>query len=1382
MKSESVKLNFKYYFIWKFEFLGDFTKIFMPTSPVYVAVGASAGGLDAVQQLFQRIPADLGFSYVIVQHLSPNFKSLMPELLGKFTAMQILTAEDGMEILPNQIYLNPQRKNLTIEKGRFKLIDKPDTDHLSFPIDILFHSLGKEYKEKSVGIVLSGTGSDGSRGIKTIKEEGGLVFVQDPLSAQFDGMPNTAISTHLVDFVGKPEIIAEKLVLLARRKPAIAEEIFKDRKNQSYFFKILDEVYSATGINFKKYKYNTLLRRLTKRLTLLNLTDFESYFNYIRDKEEEKSFLKQDFLIGVTSFFRDKEAFDLIKSQVIPDLCVQVPENNILRIWVVGCSSGQEVYSIAMLLADHIAELKLNIDFKIFATDLDKEALQVASKGIYLANEGNEIPEKLLTKYFTKRIDRIQIDKFIRDRVVFSVHDVTVNPPFSHVDLISCRNLLIYFENAAQKEVISYFENSLKKDGYLFLGSSESIGDFSGAFDTVDSKLKIFRKKIEGKSFSELKKGVQNLNTTSYFEHLDLHKTPIKNTKEPVSNIDKLNELAYYRYLTKKFGPVSIFIDRDFSIRFINGNLKYWFNYTSGVFSSRLDTLLGKETFELIRLAVLKLGETGSSLLVQNRSVNLDGKELKSSINISRIKDLLKGEELFLLEFTKTKPSKTSGISLVSQAQLDHSSLEKIDTLETELDQKNFQIQTLVEELEANIEELQSANEELMSSNEELQSSNEELQSVNEELHTVNSELQEKNKELIKLNDDVTNFITSSDISTLFLDVDFRIRKFTPGVSKIFKIQSSDYGRPVTDFSTNFSEMEKRSLLEECSDALENFTTHEKEVRDNEGNWYFRKVSPFITAERKVEGVIVTFVNVSKLKSTTLRLRETETQLLTALEAGNMAWWELEYPSRKITSSENIAALMGGHDPKNFSSLDFFNEITHPEDRQIVGDALQAHIDGIEDHYHAEYRIIAKDGSCLWFKGVGRITYRDGEEFVISGVVTNITKNKEAELQLKEAIQRAEVSFIYKNQFLANMSHEIRTPMNSLVGFAGLLRTPNLDEKKHHMYIDFIESSAKQLLNLIDDIIDVSKIESGELKMVYSDCHVKSLLFELQESFNTTKEKRKKDHLDIVMNVPKEYDHLVIQTDAGRLRQVLSNLIGNALKFTHQGHIEFGFYASKSKIFFYVKDTGMGIAPENLDIIFERFSRLNENIAGYEGTGLGLSISRGIIQMLGGEIFVDSELGVGTIFRFHLPLHQSSDSVVSENLDQFVEKGTELSRLKGKRILIAEDDPISRVYLSEILKEFEVEVLTAEDGEQAVKLFSQTSNIDLILMDVAMPKMNGINATQAILKLNKETPIIAQTAYAMIGDKEELLAKGFSDYLSKPVDKKLLLSKILKLI
>lgn len=341
-----------------------------------------------------------------------------------------------------------------------------------------------------------------------------------------------------------------------------------------------------------------------------------------------------------------------------------------------------------------------------------------------------------------------------------------------------------------------------------------------------------------------------------------------------MGSIDKINELEYYKYLIKKFGPVSIFIDRDFTIPFINGNLKYWFNYTSGVFSSRLDTLLGKETFELIRLAVLKLGESGSSLIVQNRLIKLDGKELNSSIKISRVRDLIKGEELYLLELTKTKPRQNSELASVSPAQLDHSSLEKIESLETELGQKNFQIQTLVEELEANIEELQSANEELMSSNEELQSSNEELQSVNEELHTVNSELQEKNKELIKLNDDVTNFITSSDISTIFLDVDFRIRKFTPGVSKIFKILPSDFGRPVTDFSTSFSEQDKESLLQDCEDALENFAVHENEVKDREGNWFIRKVSPFITAERKVEGVIVTFVNVSKLKSTSIRLRD----------------------------------------------------------------------------------------------------------------------------------------------------------------------------------------------------------------------------------------------------------------------------------------------------------------------------------------------------------------------------------------------------------------------------------------------------------------------------------------------------------------------------
>lgn len=1342
-----------------------------------VGIGASAGGLDAIQQLFSHLPSDLGFSYMIVQHLSPNFKSLMPELLGKFTDMKILSVESPMGIEPNCIYLGPQAKTLTLEDGKFKLIDKVKTEHLTFPIDLLFHSLGADRKESSIGIVLSGTGSDGSRGIKTIKEEGGLVFVQSPDSAQFDGMPNAAMATNLVDFVGNPKELARKLKQLSKQGLPEFDAILKEKEGKNIFFRILDEVFKTTGINFKKYKTNTLVRRLTKRVALLNFNSLPDYLDHLVKNPEERQLLKQEFLIGVTSFFRDKDAFEILKTKVIPEICLKKEDNQLVRVWVAGCSTGQEVYSLAILFLDVIQSQNLNLDLKIFATDVDKEALQVASKGLYQGSEASDIPDHLLYRYFTRKGDKIQIEKSVRDKVVFSVHDVTVHPPFKYMDLISCRNLLIYFDHPAQKDVISNFETSINHEGYLFLGNSESLGDISPLFHSVDSKWKVFKKISDSPDSKGSKSESREILSTGYLESLT--SSDDKNNSSSQSNNNLLSELAYFKFLTKKNSPVSVFIDKEYTIKFIQGNLFYWFKYQTGLFSSRLDSLVGKEVFDLVRFSIHKLDQSRSSVVIKNVATHFEKKDLKSNIKISKVENLVKGQSLYLLEFTKTKPAELSQTSELNQVLIDSNSIERIGKLEEELEESNFQLQTLVEELEANIEELQSSNEELMSSNEELQSANEELQSVNEELHTVNMELQEKNKELLVLNDDITNLISSSEIATLFLDTQFCIRKFTPAISSLFNLKKSDTGRSIMDFSSNFPESERTLLFQDCSEVLETFSTKEKEVQDENGNWYYRKVSPFVTKDRKIEGIIVSFVNVTNIRATSFRLNQLEYRLMAALQAGNMTWWELELPSGKSVYSDNYAIMLG-YSPEEFTEMNDFMNLIHPEDYELIMKTLQNHLDSLTESYRCEYRIKNSYGEYQWFVSTGKKTHQEDSKAIIAGVSIEITKLKNDELRLKEAIKNAEISYLYKNQFLTNMSHEIRTPMNALVGFAGLLRSPDLEESKKEMFIDYIENSSKQLLNLIDDIIDVSKIETGEMKINVSECYVYNLLFELKESFENLKQKKGKNEIEIRVKVPEEYKRLMIYTDAARLRQVLTNLIGNSLKFTHKGFIEFGFTVSEDKIFFFIKDTGIGIPDEKLEQIFQRFERLNEHVAGYEGTGLGLSISRGLIQILGGEMIAESELGVGSTFRFSIPISLEKKELKVDLEEHFELSTQQLEKMKGIKILIAEDDPTNRMYMKELLHLVKALPVFAKNGIEAIDKYKLNPDVKIILMDIAMPEMNGIDAANAILEVNPEIPIIAQTAYAMTGDRENFLSKGFSEYISKPLDKNELIDKILK--
>ena len=1212
-----------------------------------VGIGASAGGLDAVQTFFANIPENSGLAYVVIQHLSPDFKSLMPDLLAKYTNMEIFTAEHMQEIKPNCVYLNNRNYNLGIENNHFVLINKDPNLQLNLPIDIFFHTLGKNKKDKGIGIILSGTGSDGSRGIKTIKEMNGTVLVQNPESAQFDGMPLSSILTNVPDFILPVKEIAETVVNYVKNNNKLTSNnlnylsLNNEKANDNTFESILTLIHEHTDIDFTKYKSNTLLRRLEKRINLHNIDTLEDYLEYLKKNKEEIVAIHNDFLIGVTTFFRDKEAFKVIKEEVIPNLCFNRGYNDTIRLWIPGCSSGEEVYSIAVLLEDYIISNNLTIDYKIFATDIDKKALSYASRGAYSVNNIEDIDKEILEKYFIKSGGNIEIISRVRDKIIFSYHDVTADPPFIKLDLISCRNLLIYFSNDTQKNVLAGFQFALNKDGILFLGSSESLGAISSLFSTLNNKFKIFKnlkatrrinKKNEAYNYPKLR-------SISPLKEL------VKRNQSPV--LEKDNELSYYKILSQKHAPVSVFVDHEGNVEFVLGSFKKWFNQNDGSFDRNIFQMVNPKMSSIIRNGLRRVEKSGKSISIKNIVyTEEDGKDLVSDLYFDIIKKNSLDKPKFLIQFGESVPSEADKRIHLTNDDISEFSKHRIESLEQELNFKNQQLQNIVEELETSNEELQSSNEELMSSNEELQSSNEELQSVNEELYTVNSEFQEKNRELEDLNNDMINLLSSSDIGTLFLDIDLNIRKFTPEIKRIFNLESIDIGRSLTAFTSNFNPETRNTLIENSKRALEDLKTFEDEIQDIYGNWYLKRINPFITFDKKIEGVVIAFIGINEIKEKEEELKKNRFYINKAQEITKVGSWYLDVESNEISYTDVMYKMYELNPSKEIPPFNEHQKIFTEESWNLITKCNEEAINkGLPYDIEIETKKLKEKPKWIWTKAEP-LYDENGKVTAIWGVSQDITERKEQELKLIEAQRKAESANIYKNQFLANMSHEIRTPMNGLLGFANMLRQDGLDTETRNTYVNIIENCTNQLLVLTGDIIDISKIEAGELTIKNEPFKLYSLFEELKTTFNEIKKTLDKEHIELRTAIPKSVENIIIESDIIRLKQALSNLIDNALKFTPKGFVEFGYRVVDKKITMRVSDSGIGIPKDKLDRIFKRFERLEHRDSKKEaGTGLGLSISQGIIELLGGKIKVTSELEKGTTFIIEMPYKENKKAI-----------------------------------------------------------------------------------------------------------------------------------------
>ncbi len=868
------------------------------TDDVYVVgIGASAGGLEALETFFSRMPVSDRFVFVVIQHLSPDYKSLMAELLAKHTSMPIHQSEDGAEIRPGHVYLIPRKKNMTIYKRKLFLTEQ---EHgLNLPIDIFLRSLAEDLGERAVGVILSGTGSDGTRGIRAIKEAGGLVIVQDGDDAKFDGMPRSAISTGIVDFVLPVGKIPEELGNFVSGHVRITADPSEARLGgPNSIAKIFMLIKRKTGVDLSFYKESTIYRRIERRMGINQIQDVPSYIELLESSPAEITTLYKEILIGVTKFFRDSEAFDVLTNEVIPRIFNHKEAGEPIRIWVAGCSTGEEAYSIAILFAEYAEEHHLRNDIKIFATDIDKDAIEHASYGVYPESIAADASEERLSRYFIHKGENYQIAPAIREMVVFAFHNIFKDPPFRNIDLISCRNLLIYLQPVLQKKVLSNFHFSLTTNGFLFLGSSETVGDLSKYFRTIDTRWKIF-------SF------------TGEYKPRDLNLIPPENAwRERTETVDLRREVAprqtrlsepIYERLIEGFLPPGVIIGENRQVIHVFGNTEPYIKLPSG----RIDL----DVLKLARAEIaIPLGTAIQEAITADRDtgyaditiVNEQG--AAETIQLS-VRPLHAGRDgrYFAVLFLPGNPVEAS-TQPVPSFNLEESVSRRIADLESELNYTKENLQATIEELETSNEELQATNEELLSSNEELQSTNEELQSVNEELITVNSEYQKKIEELSELNDDMDNLLSGTAFGTIFLDEDLTIRKYTAPVTDQINIIKTDIGRPFSDLSHNLI---YHNLVEDITTVLSGGRSLELEVQNKGGYWFLVKLQPYRSEHENTKGVVLSLIEITERKSAELALLRQHELLMRVLDSNPTAIVMLDYRGRIIYANRHGENLLG---------------------------------------------------------------------------------------------------------------------------------------------------------------------------------------------------------------------------------------------------------------------------------------------------------------------------------------------------------------------------------------------------------------------------------------------------------------------------------------
>ncbi len=850
-----------------------------------VGIGASAGGLAAFESFFSNMPTDQDpdMAFVLVQHLAPDHKSILADLIRRYTRMEVFEVEDGMRVAINSIYIIPPNHDMAFLNGTLQLMEPSAPRGQRLPIDFFFRSMAQDLHERAIGIILSGTGSDGTQGVRAIKGEGGMVIAQKPESAEYDGMPYSAIATGLVDYELFPAEMPECLIAYAMTSRATIKH---PSKSENSLMKIFILLRAHTGYDFSHYKPNTIHRRIERRMALHHIVAIGEYAKYLQQTPDEVEALFHELLIGVTNFFRDPETFQSLK-QTLPQLFKGKPSGATIRVWTTGCSTGEEAYSIAILLEEYIQEIKGSYCVQIFATDIDPQAIVKARAGVYPADIAADISPERLARFFTAETDSgtYRIHKSIRDMLVFSIHNLIKAPPFSKLDLLSCRNLLIYLDSDLQKKLIPLFHYALNPGGILYLGHSETIGDFGDLFTVLDNKSKLYLRKKEN-SHNTHKMAMARIfpsTTTLRLTQPHLFEKSISPVKLPLR---ELTEQALLQQIT----PAAVLVNAQGDILYLHGRSGMYLELPSGEVGTNNILKMAREGLNIgLTMALHKA-------TVTQQIVHKTGLKVKSNDHVITVNLTIRSVEpssimtaeshLYLIIFEEVPllDSKQTNGTIVEEPIPAYDADEYIASLTQELREKEEFLKTANEklgisneELRSFNEEMQSMNEELQSSNEELETSQEELQSVNEELSTVNSELQTKVTDLSRSNNDMNNLLAGTGIGTIFVDHNICILRFTPAVTQIINLILSDLGRPMGHIASNLVGYDR--LKVDVQEVLDTLIPKEMEVKTTEGKWYIMRIQPYRTLENVIEGAVITFVEITETVKMREELREANREL-----------------------------------------------------------------------------------------------------------------------------------------------------------------------------------------------------------------------------------------------------------------------------------------------------------------------------------------------------------------------------------------------------------------------------------------------------------------------------------------------------------------------
>ena len=1364
-----------------------------------VGIGASAGGLEAVTQFLRSLPPDPGMAFLFVLHLDPTHPSRISEILQRTAPIPVTEAVDGDKIERDRLYVIPPNATLTVKGGAVRLVPRARTRDVHLPVDALLQSLASDYKERAVGVILSGTGSDGSLGVRAIKADAGFTFAQDEESAAQSGMPLNAVDTGCIDVVGSPSDITRELMTLKgywppralvgedRKDPPRAGDEATTNAASHPAFAAIFRLLRGTNrdVDFSLYKLPTIGRRVSRRMALARVESLEDYARHLQSHPAEVEALKTDLLINVTAFFRDPEVFDILATTVFPALLEErrAPDDP-LRIWIPGCATGEEVYSIAMTFFECCGDRAAETPIQIFGTDVSEAVIARARSGLYVENIKSAVSSTRLRRFFTKVDSGYQVNKPVREMCIFARQNLAKDAPFSKLDLVSCRNVLIYMTPPLQSRIMRAFHFALKPGGFLILGSAETVTGYADLFTVSEREHHVYLRK-PGPATIDYK-----VSLPAGDPGRTIFETPPRTPSVPLR--DAYREID--RILLDKYAPSGVVLNDTLDIVQFRGDA-----------SPYLAPAPGQASLNIAKMARSSLSVTLPDLIRDARRRNttvtrpdvrfdVDGRTMAVDIEVTPIA-LTPGDRHFLLVFRAPQaPSSRTHHAHPPGQQRQRRPSAEASQLSEELAATKRHLHSVVEDQEATNEELKSANEEIIASNEELQSTNEELetaheelQSSNQELTTLNEQLQQHNAELSLLNNDLGNILSSVNIPILLVDHDLLIRRVTPGAGRRFNILPTDIGRPLANIRVGADGLEQLDVV--VQDVINTVTPRDLPVRGDDGRRHSLRIRPYRTAENRIEGALLALVDVEELEKTTAARDYARAIVDTVREPLIVLDGDLRVQEANTAFYNTFHLLPTETEGRLFYELSD-REWDLPALRRALEDVLPRKDRVTDVEVEHDFRSIGPRVMLLNASAI------PGPRALILLAIEDVTvKRLEARgvgaahlraLELERlAREEAEAASRAKDTFLATLSHELRTPLTSMVAWVRMLRSGRLDERATARALESLERNTRTQTELIEDLLDVSRITSGKVGLNLLPLDVGPVVETAIDGLRPAAEPK-----SIQIDVQLDAAPGPVLGDRRRLQQIVWNLLSNAIKFTPPGgrvdvRLEWADYRARLT----VRDTGIGMKADLLPRIFDRFRQADESKSrSFGGLGLGLAIVRHLVELHGGTVTADSEgEGQGSTFRVELPFSAVSTVPAGGGGVQTAlvgEMHAESTALEGVRILLVEDDPESRDALTAVLRLHGATVSAVGSSNEALKALGDQCP-DVLISDIAMPGGDGYELMRAVRALPAEAggqvPAIALSAYVRVDDSRQSIAAGFSVHLPKPIDPGVLVHTVAQL-